>query len=59
MPHIAGGFFTSGERVWLAKLRHPAAVLAGIAALRAQPAAVEGDVSEVYEAERMDEDARF
>jgi O-antigen/teichoic acid export membrane protein len=56
---LAGGFFTSGERAWLARLRHPGTVLAGIAALRAQPAAVEGDVSEVYEAERMDEDARF
>jgi O-antigen/teichoic acid export membrane protein len=56
---LASGFFTTGERAWLARLRHPGAVLAGIAALRAQPAAVEGDVSEIYEAERMDEDARF
>jgi O-antigen/teichoic acid export membrane protein len=53
------GFFTDGERVWLAKLRHPGAVIAGLASLRAQPAAVEGDVSEIYEAERMDEDARL
>jgi len=56
---FATGFFTEGERVWIAKLRHPGAVIAGLAALRAQPAAVEGDVSEIYEAERMDEDARF
>jgi O-antigen/teichoic acid export membrane protein len=56
---FATGFFTDGERVWLAKLRHPGAVIAGLATLRAQPAAVEGDVSEIYEAERMDEDSRF
>jgi O-antigen/teichoic acid export membrane protein len=56
---FASGFFTPGERVWLARLRHPAEVTAGIQALRAQPSAVEGQVSEVYEAERMDEDARL
>jgi O-antigen/teichoic acid export membrane protein len=55
---LATGFFTAGERVWLAKLRHPGAVLAGLAALRAQPAAVDGSIPEVYEVERMDEDAR-
>jgi O-antigen/teichoic acid export membrane protein len=52
------GFFTEGERVWIAKLRHPGAVVAGLASLRAQPAAVDGQVAEVYEVERMDEDAR-
>jgi O-antigen/teichoic acid export membrane protein len=51
------GFFTEGERIWLARLRHPGAVLAGLASLRAEPAAVEGQVPEVYEVERMDEDA--
>jgi O-antigen/teichoic acid export membrane protein len=56
---FATGFFTDGERVWLAKLRHPGAVIAGLASLRAQPAVVDGDVSEIYEAERMDEDARL
>jgi O-antigen/teichoic acid export membrane protein len=55
---FATGFFTPGERVWLAKLRHPSAVIAGLASLRAQPAAVDGQVPEVYEVERMDEDAR-
>ena len=55
---LASGFFTPGERRWLARLRHPGAVVAGLATLRAQPAAVEGDVSEIYEVERMDEDAR-
>lgn len=52
------GFFTDGERHRLAKLRHPGAVLAGLASLRAQPAAVDGQIPEVYEVERMDEDAR-
>jgi O-antigen/teichoic acid export membrane protein len=52
------GFFTPGERVWLARLRHPGAVLASLAALREAPPAVQGAIPEVYEAERMDEDAR-
>jgi O-antigen/teichoic acid export membrane protein len=53
------GFFTAGERVWLAKLRHPSLVMAGVASLRAQPAAVAGRVAETYEAEQMDEDTRL
>jgi O-antigen/teichoic acid export membrane protein len=53
------GFFTEGERVWLAKLRHPNAVVAAVAALRAQPPAVDGTIPEVYEVERFDEDARL
>ncbi|HEY3553408.1 MAG TPA: oligosaccharide flippase family protein [Solirubrobacterales bacterium] len=56
---LATGFFTEGERVWLAKLRHPGAVLAGLAALRTQPPAVDGSIPEVYEAERFDEDAHL
>jgi O-antigen/teichoic acid export membrane protein len=56
---FATGFFTEGERVWLAKLRHPSAVVAGLASLRAQPAAVDGRIPETYEAEQFDEDARF
>ncbi|HEX5526712.1 MAG TPA: lipopolysaccharide biosynthesis protein [Solirubrobacterales bacterium] len=59
MALLASGFFTAGERRWLARLRHPGAVLAGIASLRAQPAAVDGQIPEVYEAERMDEDTRL
>lgn len=55
---LVTGFFTAGEQVWLAKLRHPGAVMAGLASLRAQPAAVDGSVPEIYEVERMDEDAR-
>ncbi len=56
---FATGFFSEGERVWLAKLRHPGAVVAGLASLRAQPAAVDGAVPEIYEAEQIDEDARL
>jgi O-antigen/teichoic acid export membrane protein len=55
---FATGFFTPGERTWLARLRHPGVVMAGLASLRAQPAVVDGQVPEVYEVERMDEDAR-
>ncbi|MGN6816723.1 MAG: lipopolysaccharide biosynthesis protein [Solirubrobacterales bacterium] len=56
---LATGFFTPGERRWLNRLRHPGAVLAGIASLRAQPAAVDGGIPETYEAEQLDEDARL
>jgi len=56
---LGSGFFTAGERVWLAKLRHPGAVVAGIAALREKPPAVDGSIPEVYEVERFDEDARL
>ena len=54
---LGTGFFTGSERRWLARLRHPSAVAAGLASLRARPA-VEGRVPEVYEAEQMDEDSR-
>jgi O-antigen/teichoic acid export membrane protein len=56
---LAGGFFTPGERRWLSRLRHPGVILAGLASLRAGPPAVEGQIPEVYEVERMDEDARL
>jgi O-antigen/teichoic acid export membrane protein len=56
---LGTGFFTDGERVWLARLRHPGAVVAGLASLRAQPAAVDGSIPETYEAEQIDEDARL
>jgi Na+-driven multidrug efflux pump len=55
---LATGFFTPGERVWLGRLRHPGAVVAGIAALRARPPVVDGSIPEVYEVERFDEDVR-
>ncbi|HEY6729796.1 MAG TPA: oligosaccharide flippase family protein [Solirubrobacterales bacterium] len=55
---LASGFFTPEERGWLARLRHPGALAADFrTALRAEPA-VEGRIPEVYEVERMDEDAR-
>jgi O-antigen/teichoic acid export membrane protein len=53
------GFFTPEERGWLARLRHPGQVVAGLTALRSRPAAVEGDPGELYEAEQMDQDSRF
>jgi O-antigen/teichoic acid export membrane protein len=56
---FASGFFTPGEKVWLGRLRHPGALLASVAALRAEPSAVDGQVPETYEAEQMDDDARF
>jgi O-antigen/teichoic acid export membrane protein len=56
---LASGFFTSDERAWLARLRHPSEIAAELRRMRAEPAAVDGRISEVYEAERMDEDSRF
>jgi O-antigen/teichoic acid export membrane protein len=56
---FASGFFTPEERVWLARLRHPGQIAAGMRALRSQPSAVDGTVSETFEAEQMDDDARF
>ena len=53
------GFFTPGERVWLARLRHPGGIAAGFQRLRAEPSRVDGRVPEVYEAERIDDDSRF
>jgi O-antigen/teichoic acid export membrane protein len=53
---LVSGFFTPGERVWLARLRHPGEL---VAELRALPSAVDGQVPEAYEAELRDEDARL
>jgi O-antigen/teichoic acid export membrane protein len=53
---FASGFFTSGERVWLGRLRHPGEL---VTELRALPSAVPGHVPEAYEAEQMDDDARL
>jgi O-antigen/teichoic acid export membrane protein len=52
------GFFSDEEREWLARLRQPREVMASLAALRSQPAAVDGRIPETYEAEQLDEDAR-
>jgi O-antigen/teichoic acid export membrane protein len=56
---LGSGFFTAGERRWLSRLRHPGEVAAGLASLRARPPAVDGQIAEVYEVERSDEDARL
>jgi O-antigen/teichoic acid export membrane protein len=56
---LASGFFTSEERSWLARLRHPGELIERLRALRHEPAVVDGRVPEVYEAERMDEDSRL
>lgn len=56
---LVTGFFTSGERSWLARLRHPAELAAQLRSLRPATAAVEGQVPETYEAEQMDEDTRL
>jgi O-antigen/teichoic acid export membrane protein len=59
MVLFASGFFSTEERRWLARLRHPRDLAATFAAIRSRPAAVEGNPGELYEAERMDEDSRF
>jgi O-antigen/teichoic acid export membrane protein len=53
---FASGFFTPGERVWLARLRHPGELAASFRRMRAEPSAVDGRLPETYEAEQMDED---
>jgi O-antigen/teichoic acid export membrane protein len=55
---LASGFFTPGERRWLAGLRDPNELIRRLNVLRAEPAAVAGTVPEAYEAELRDEDAR-
>jgi O-antigen/teichoic acid export membrane protein len=56
---LLSGFFTDEERGWLSRLRHPRDLLASLKTLRAEPAVVDGQIPETYEAERMDDDARF
>jgi O-antigen/teichoic acid export membrane protein len=56
---LLSGFFTVEERGWLARLRHPGALLESLRTLRAEPAMVDGRISEVYEVERMDDDTRL
>ena len=55
---FGSGFFSDEERGWIERLRHPREVMASFAALRAEPAAVDGQIPETYEVERMDEDLR-
>jgi O-antigen/teichoic acid export membrane protein len=56
---FASGFFTPGERAWIARLRHPGELVASFQRLRAEPSAVDGRLPETYEAEQMDEDSRI
>jgi O-antigen/teichoic acid export membrane protein len=56
---LATGFFTSGERAWLARLRHPGELAQRLRAMRPVPAGVDGSIPETYEAEQMDEDSRL
>lgn len=55
---LASGFFTPGERRWMARLRHPGQVAAGLAEMWREVGAGKGEIPETYEAELMDEDAR-
>jgi O-antigen/teichoic acid export membrane protein len=56
---LATGFFTPGERTWLARLRHPGELVASLRTLRPAAPGVDGSVPETYEAEQMDEDSRL
>jgi O-antigen/teichoic acid export membrane protein len=56
---LASGFFTPGERRWLATLRRPGELTRRLRALRPATAGVDGTVPETYEAELMDDDARL
>jgi O-antigen/teichoic acid export membrane protein len=56
---LVTGFFTQGERAWLAKLRRPGELVRRLRTLRPVPAVGDGSVSETYEVEQMDEDSRL
>ncbi len=53
---LLSGFFSEGERRWIALLRHPRELGERLRTLREAPAG-EGSVPEVFEAEAMDEDS--
>jgi O-antigen/teichoic acid export membrane protein len=53
------GFFTAGERRWLATLRHPGVFARRLRVLRPAPTTVESSIPEAVEAELMDEDTRL
>jgi O-antigen/teichoic acid export membrane protein len=55
---FVSGFFTTEERGWLARLRHPGLLIAQLRAVRPAPDGVDGRVPEANEAEIMDEDSR-
>ena len=54
---MLSGFFSEGERRWIALLRRPRELAERLRALRETPAGAPGVVPEVFEAEAMDEDA--
>jgi O-antigen/teichoic acid export membrane protein len=56
---LAVGFFSRGERTWLARLRHPGEFAARLRALRPSAPGLDGSVPETYEAEQMDEDSHL
>jgi O-antigen/teichoic acid export membrane protein len=56
---FATGFFTPGERRWLATLRSPGILTAQLRSLRPAGAGVDGSVPETYEVEQIDEDSRL
>jgi O-antigen/teichoic acid export membrane protein len=56
---LLSGFFTSGERRWLAGLRHPGVFARRLRVLRPAPNTVESSIPEAVEAELMDEDTRL
>jgi O-antigen/teichoic acid export membrane protein len=56
---LATGFFSPGERRWLAQLRHPRVLATQLRSLRPAATGVDGSVPETYEAELMDEDSRL
>jgi O-antigen/teichoic acid export membrane protein len=55
---FAMGFFTPGERRWLATLRRPGVLVAQLRSLRPAAEGVDGSVPEAYEAELIDDDSR-
>jgi O-antigen/teichoic acid export membrane protein len=56
---LATGFFTPGERRWLATLRSPGILAAQLRSLRPAAAGLDGSVPETYEVEQMDDDSAF
>jgi O-antigen/teichoic acid export membrane protein len=56
---LAVGFFSKGEREGLAQLRHPRQVLTVQLERWREASAAEGSIPETYEAELIDDDARF
>jgi O-antigen/teichoic acid export membrane protein len=55
---LATGFFTRGERAYLALLRRPGELVARAREASRRPAVVDGSIPESVEAARIDEDSR-